>query len=417
MVLLAVLGLLVASVLIITSKKTRLGLDLKGGVELVYQGEPTPQVPKVTPQAIDDAITTIRKRTDSLGVSEPEIQRSGSDEISIGLPDVKNVERAEQQVGSTAQLQFYDWEPNVFKGPNELVDPATPPSDPAPNSPIFSIYQAVLRASQSKPRAEATDVPAGGAGSGHRQEVQRQRPADPRVLRQAQRHHRRPVLPLQPGSEGAEPDADHRARVELPGAALRLQRQARAGRAGARAAGGHAGHRSALPELTALGAAGPPVGSKVLKVPQGVVVIGEEATKGAKPGTPPPGYFVIEDDSELSGSDIKNPKVGTDPQTGAPVVTMDFTGKGRRQFAAVTKRIAERGAGQIRHGARGQPLPALRDHARQPDRLAGHDRLPAEPGRHRRPHRRADRQHRQLSRRPTTWRRTCASARCRSTSS
>src|SRR6185312_5077741 len=101
------------------------------------------------------------------------------------------------------------------------------------------------------------------------------------------------------------------------------------------------------PELTALGAAGPPVGSKVLKVPQGVVVIGEEATKGAKPGTPPPGYFVIEDDSELSGSDIKNPKVGTDPQTGAPVVTMDFTGKGRRQFAAVTKRIAERGAGQI----------------------------------------------------------------------
>src|SRR3954469_23020437 len=124
------------------AKKTQLGLDLRGGVELVYQGEPTPQVPKVTPQAIDDAITTIRKRTDSLGVSEPEIQRSGSDEISIGLPDVKNVERAEQQVGSTAQLQFYDWEPNVFKGPNELVDPATAASDPAPNSPIFSIYQA-----------------------------------------------------------------------------------------------------------------------------------------------------------------------------------------------------------------------------------------------------------------------------------
>ena len=135
MVLLAVLGLLVASVLIITSKKTRLGLDLKGGVELVYQGEPTPQVPKVTPQAIDDAITTIRKRTDSLGVSEPEIQRSGSDEISIGLPDVKNVERAEQQVGSTAQLQFYDWEPNVFKGPNELVDPATAASDPSAEQP------------------------------------------------------------------------------------------------------------------------------------------------------------------------------------------------------------------------------------------------------------------------------------------
>ena len=47
-------------------------------------------------------------------MSEPEIQRSGRDQISIGLPSVKNAERAIQQVGSTAQLQFYDWEPNVL---------------------------------------------------------------------------------------------------------------------------------------------------------------------------------------------------------------------------------------------------------------------------------------------------------------
>ena len=37
------------------SKKTRLGLDLKGGIELIYQGKPTPQVPKVTPDAISRA--------------------------------------------------------------------------------------------------------------------------------------------------------------------------------------------------------------------------------------------------------------------------------------------------------------------------------------------------------------------------
>src|SRR3954464_5504001 len=127
------------------SKDTKLGLDLKGGVELVYQGQPTPQVPKVTPTAIDDAISTIRKRTDALGVSEPEIQRTGADQISIGLPDVKNVDRAEQQVGSTAQLQFYDWEPNIYEAPNKLVDPNTAATNPAPNNPIFSLYQAVLR--------------------------------------------------------------------------------------------------------------------------------------------------------------------------------------------------------------------------------------------------------------------------------
>ncbi len=349
MVLLAVLGLLVASVLIITSKKTRLGLDLKGGVELVYQGEPTPQVPKVTPQAIDDAITTIRKRTDSLGVSEPEIQRSGSDEISIGLPDVKNVERAEQQVGSTAQLQFYDWEPNVFKGPNELVDPTTAASDPAPNSPIFSIYQAVLRASQSKPRAEATDVPAGGPDpaivkkfNGNVQQIREyydkrnDTTGDQYYLFNPAPKGQNPTLITGPASSCQELLSDYSDKIAR-GAPAPAPQEVTPG-------------TECAPELTALGAAGPPVGSKVLKVPQGVVVIGEEATKGAKPGTPPPGYFVIEDDSELSGSDIKNPKVGTDPQTGAPVVTMDFTGKGRRQFAAVTKRIAERGAGQIGTG-------------------------------------------------------------------
>ncbi len=100
------------------SKKTRLGLDLRGGVELVYEGRPTPKVPKVTPQAINDAIETIRKRTDALGVSEPEIQAAGQNQISIGLPAVANAERAEEQVGTTAQLQFYDWEPNVIGNPN-----------------------------------------------------------------------------------------------------------------------------------------------------------------------------------------------------------------------------------------------------------------------------------------------------------
>src|ERR671937_2624609 len=144
-----VLVLLAASAFVITDKSTKLGLDLKGGIELVYQGQPTPQVPKVTPQALDDALETIRKRTDALGVSEPEIQRSGRDQISIGLPDVQNAERAIQQVGSTAQLQFYDWEPNVLgdRGPE------------APFSGSKALYQAVELASRSRPRAEATDVP------------------------------------------------------------------------------------------------------------------------------------------------------------------------------------------------------------------------------------------------------------------
>ena len=113
LILLIVAGLIAASVAVIAAKKTRLGLDLKGGVELVYQAKPTAQS-KVDPESLNRAIDIMRQRVAQLGVAQPEIQRSGADEINVALPDVTNVERAEQEVGKTAQLFFYDWEPNVI---------------------------------------------------------------------------------------------------------------------------------------------------------------------------------------------------------------------------------------------------------------------------------------------------------------
>ena len=116
-VILLMIGLWSASAVVILTKETKLGLDLKGGVELVYQGEPTPQS-EVTPEAIDRAIDIMRERVDRLGVAEPEIQRLGNDQISVGLPGVKNLERAKAQVGTTAQLYLYDWERNVIGSPH-----------------------------------------------------------------------------------------------------------------------------------------------------------------------------------------------------------------------------------------------------------------------------------------------------------
>src|SRR2546421_12678485 len=115
-VLLVVLILIGLAAVTIVAKKTRLGLDLKGGVELVYQGKPTAQA-KVDTESLNRAIDIMRKRVDQIGVSQPEIQRSGADEITVALPSVSNASRAQDQVGKTAQLLFYDWEPNVI-GPD-----------------------------------------------------------------------------------------------------------------------------------------------------------------------------------------------------------------------------------------------------------------------------------------------------------
>src|SRR3954462_14152270 len=123
-VLLLVGGLLLASLAVIAAKKTRLGLDLKGGVELVYQAKATKQT-QVTGDSLNRAIDIMRDRVDQLGVSEPEITRLGNNQIQVALPDVKNAGEAQKQVGTTAQMYFYDWEPNVI---GDGCKPA--PSDP-----------------------------------------------------------------------------------------------------------------------------------------------------------------------------------------------------------------------------------------------------------------------------------------------
>ena len=318
-----VAALLALSAVVIATKATRLGLDLKGGIELIYQGKPTPKVPKVTPQAIDDAITTIRKRTDLLGVSEPEIQRSGSDQITVGLPSVKNAKRAIEQVGTTAQLQFYDWEPNVLgpRGPN------TPYAGPT------ALYDAVSVAAKQKPKAEAIDIPPGGPDKAvvrrfHGDKKQIEAFYDRRNDTSTNKYYLfspRKRLLQGPDASCKELLADYNPRPGKP----------KSFPAGAKC----------LTQLRALGGGGPPPGSRVIEVPQGIVVIEAEQQKGQPANVHQ--YFVLEDDSELSGSDIRDPKAESDPQTGQPVVTMKFTDKGRKAFAAATKREAQRGANQV----------------------------------------------------------------------
>jgi len=152
LILLVVLGLLIASFVVIVTQPTKEGLDLKGGVQLVYQGKPTPQQPKVTQDALDRAVDIIRERVDQLGVSEPEIQRAGSDQIEVGLPDVKNAQRALQQVGKVAQLYFYDWEADVL-GADGKPHPADAKVTGGPSAGSLGLpeYQALKIAAKRPP--------------------------------------------------------------------------------------------------------------------------------------------------------------------------------------------------------------------------------------------------------------------------
>jgi SecD/SecF fusion protein len=158
-VLLLVLGLIAASVLVVSSKKTTLGLDLQGGVQLVYKGEPTAQQPTVTQEALQRSLDIMRDRVDAFGVAEPELLLAGGNQIEVNLPGVDNAERAAQQVGSTAQLFFYDWEANIL----DETCKADPDENASDKTPITGFYKAVKQASKCKPQNDgnnnAADAP------------------------------------------------------------------------------------------------------------------------------------------------------------------------------------------------------------------------------------------------------------------
>ena len=95
-VVVVVFGLLIGNV--VAGNVPSLGLDLEGGASVTLQPEGTYDA-----KALDVALTIIRARVDSIGVSEPEIIRQG-DTVVVNLPGVEDQQRALDIIGRQGQL-------------------------------------------------------------------------------------------------------------------------------------------------------------------------------------------------------------------------------------------------------------------------------------------------------------------------
>ena len=69
---------LLATALIQGATSVRLGLDLRGGTSVTLQPRASNDSNKVTSEAIDQAVSIIRQRVNSLGVAESEVTAQGS---------------------------------------------------------------------------------------------------------------------------------------------------------------------------------------------------------------------------------------------------------------------------------------------------------------------------------------------------
>ncbi len=298
-VLLLVAGLLAGSLVAVFTKETKLGLDLRGGVELIYEASPTPQQPVVDQQALDRAIDVMRERVDALGVSEPEIQRSGERQISVGLPDVTNADEAQQQVGQVAQLFFYDWEPNVI-GPDGRPDPQNPSvtggaAAGQPTEAAMTKFEAVNLASRRPEVRDGNNTHAG-------------------LFYAVQPSDREVVAGPEETREELQEDI-----AELPADERR--------------------------------------GVQVREVKAGTIIVRAEQADELSQDEKGDEWYVLADNVALRGTDIKNPEQNFDQGAGGsgqPIVSFEFTDRGKDVWQRVTEGIAQRGQSTQVPGASAQ---------------------------------------------------------------
>lgn len=324
-VLIFVVGLIVVSGIVVASQPTRLGLDLKGGVELIYQGSPTGQVEEVRGEDIERSIEIIRERVDELGVAEPEVSRLGETEISVALPDVTNAERAIEQVGSTAQLHFYDWEPNLIG--REFTIGGNPGREPPPPV-IEQANEEWKEAGRSISKQENQQLIFSGAFPTAWDAVELAAEQEPRP-------DCTDCSTSRPRYYLFSDDAQHKL-----------------------IAGPEFSRKDLY--ITVTGKERSRKGTVVREVPPGTVVVSELPSdpSGKVLEDAEPGWYALKDRPGLSGKDITDPSQEFD-ELKQPNVTFEFTDDGRKAFQEVTRRIAQRGAARAIGPASGEQAEEL----------------------------------------------------------
>ncbi|HZR93595.1 MAG TPA: protein translocase subunit SecD [Gaiellaceae bacterium] len=276
-------------------RSATLGLDLRGGLEVVLEAVP-PKGHTLTSSDLDRSVSIMRDRIDKLGVSEPEIRKQEPNQIVIQLAGVHDPAAAAKIIGQTAQLELYDLEADL-----------TGPSIDAQGNPIglTSLFKLL-----SPEQAKAQHGTPSAYYLFHNTSLVRN------------------------GGPESSKSTLVRLRDQLVAAARRKL-----------------GTKKPGPRSAAN-----PASYTILAVPEHTVVVtcgGPKSTDTFCIGSPvPPNittYYLFKHDPakgipELTGSELKASGTQQDfDQLGQPIVRIAFTGKGDRAFQDVTRRLYERG--------------------------------------------------------------------------
>lgn len=87
-------------------KNLHLGLDLKGGFEILYEATPMEGGAKVTRESLLKTAQSLEERANKLGTSEPEVTTEGTNRIRLKLAGVTDEAEVRKQMKEPASLTF-----------------------------------------------------------------------------------------------------------------------------------------------------------------------------------------------------------------------------------------------------------------------------------------------------------------------
>ncbi|MCX8214203.1 MAG: hypothetical protein OTJ97_06815, partial [SAR202 cluster bacterium] len=328
-----------------------LGLDLQGGSHLIYKadqkdadGEP------ITPTAeeMQSLLRTIERRVNSAGLGEPILQLLGDDRLLIQLPGIKDPGRAKTLIGETARLEFKHRQLNVSREVSGLTGNAVlkvqvgtmtasgdldaiPVFTPGTTTPVTATSTEAVGAATSTDEGSATSTDIGDPPPAPAILLTFEDDAATALDGFADRMEAS-LIPV----EGATQIFPIFLTIGVPGASTRLMRVPYL-------------PMIPLPDGSILPIPGQPLVVRVgntnqfminlsgeyLSIEEAVAVIGTSPTLvfGEEAGA-------IDEDFGLTGDDLARAYPSQLPQSGLPVVNLEFNADGTNKFADLTSQIA-----------------------------------------------------------------------------
>jgi preprotein translocase subunit SecD len=94
--------------------KLRLGLDLKGGFEILYEASPIDGAGKVDKNSLLETARSLEKRVNAQGIAEPEITTEGINRIRVRVAGVTEEDKVRDMLKKPADL--------TFRGPDGTIE-------------------------------------------------------------------------------------------------------------------------------------------------------------------------------------------------------------------------------------------------------------------------------------------------------